>query len=132
VQDRWSRRDVLKASAASAAGALFAEPLRAAAPPPTEVTSALIDAARKEGKVSFYTALELNTAGLRKDCNEIYPSPLIVRLAAQMGVPITFASDAHAPAEVGMNFPEAIELARSAGYTHRCRFTQRRREEVKF
>jgi len=62
VQDRWSRRDVLKASAASAAGALFAEPLRAAAPPPTEVTSALIDAARKEGKVSFYTALELNTA----------------------------------------------------------------------
>jgi iron(III) transport system substrate-binding protein len=53
---------VLKVSAASAAGALFAEPLRAAAPPPTEVTSALIDAARKEGKVSFYTALELTTA----------------------------------------------------------------------
>ena len=52
-------------------------------------------------------------------------------LAAQMGVPITFASDAHSPGEVGMNFVEAIELARRAGYTHRCRFTQRRREEVK-
>ena len=63
MRDRkWSRRDVLKASAASAAGVVFAEPLRAAAPPPTAVTPALIEAARKEGKVSFYTALELNTA----------------------------------------------------------------------
>jgi iron(III) transport system substrate-binding protein len=53
---------VLKVSALSAAGALFAEPVRAAAPPPTAVTPALIEAARKEGKVSFYTALELNTA----------------------------------------------------------------------
>lgn len=63
MQDRkWSRRDVLKASTISAAGMLFAEPLKAAAPPPTAVTPALIEAARKEGKVSFYTALELNTA----------------------------------------------------------------------
>jgi iron(III) transport system substrate-binding protein len=63
MRDRkWSRRDVLKVSAESAAGALFAEPVRAAAPPPTAVTPALIEAARKEGKVSFYTALELNTA----------------------------------------------------------------------
>jgi len=76
-------------------------------------------------------AMELNTAGLRKDCNEIYPSPQIVQLAAQMGVPITFASDAHAPDQVGMNFKEAVELARSAGYTHCCRFTQRKREIVK-
>ena len=63
MQDwKWSRRDVIKASAVPAAGVLFAEPLRAAAPPPTAVTPDLIDAARKEGKVSFYTALELNTA----------------------------------------------------------------------
>jgi iron(III) transport system substrate-binding protein len=63
MQDRkWSRRDVLRASAASAAGVLFAEPLRAASPPPTAVTPALIEAARKEGKLSFYSALELNTA----------------------------------------------------------------------
>ena len=41
---------------------VFAEPLRAAAPPPTAVTPALVEAARKEGKVSFYSALELSTA----------------------------------------------------------------------
>jgi iron(III) transport system substrate-binding protein len=59
---KWSRRDVLRASTVSAAGLLFAEPLRAAAPPPTAVTPALIEAARKEGKVSYYSALELNVA----------------------------------------------------------------------
>jgi iron(III) transport system substrate-binding protein len=61
-QRRWSRRGVLKASSALAAGALFAQPLRAAAPPPTAVTPALIEAARAEGKVSYYSALELNVA----------------------------------------------------------------------
>ena len=56
----WSRRDVLKTSTALAAGVLFAEPARAAAPPPTSVTPALVEAARKEGKLSYYCALELN------------------------------------------------------------------------
>src|SRR5437660_2513712 len=56
----WSRRDVLKTSTALAAGVLFAEPARAAAPPPTGVTPALVEAARKEGKLSYYCALELN------------------------------------------------------------------------
>jgi histidinol-phosphatase (PHP family) len=74
--------------------------------------------------------MELNTAGLRKDCKEIYPSPAIVRLAREMGVPITFASDAHAPEEVGMGFDQAIQLARSSGYTRTCRFHKRRREEI--
>src|SRR5215470_9702213 len=58
----WSRRDVLKTSTAFAAGVLFAEPVRAAPPPPTSVTAELIEAAKKEGKVSYYSALELNTA----------------------------------------------------------------------
>ena len=75
-------------------------------------------------------AIELNTAGLRKDCREIYPSRQLLQLAQQIGVPITFASDAHAPGEVGMNFTEAVALARSVGYTHSRRFTQRRCSEV--
>src|SRR5580693_9576718 len=59
---KWSRRKVLRASAASLAGTLFAQPLRAAAPPPTAVTPALVEAARKEGKLSYYCAIELNVA----------------------------------------------------------------------
>jgi len=77
-------------------------------------------------------ALELNTAGLRKDCKEIYPSRQIVQMAAEIGLPITFGSDAHAPGEVAMDFAEAVQLARDAGYTDRCRFTQRKREMVRF
>ena len=75
-------------------------------------------------------AIELNTAGLRKECKEIYPSPAFVKLACEIGVPITFASDAHAPQEVGMDFDAALKLARQAGYTESCRFQQRRREKV--
>ncbi|HEX4555572.1 MAG TPA: extracellular solute-binding protein [Xanthobacteraceae bacterium] len=57
-----SRRDLLTGSTALAAATVFAEPLRAAAPEPGQITPALIEAARKEGKVSFYTALELPVA----------------------------------------------------------------------
>ena len=79
-----------------------------------------------------HCAIELNTAGLRKDCREIYPSRQILELAFQKGVPITFGSDAHAPGEVGMNFAEAIQLARGVGYTESCRFIRRKREMIKF
>jgi histidinol-phosphatase (PHP family) len=77
-------------------------------------------------------AIELNTAGLRKDCREIYPAPDLLQLAFRKNVPITFGSDAHAPAEVGLDFAAAIKLARETGYTQTCRFQQRRREMVEF
>jgi histidinol-phosphatase (PHP family) len=77
-------------------------------------------------------AIELNTAGLRKDCREIYPCAELLELAWRKNVPITFGSDAHAPEEVGMNFAEAVALARSVGYTETCRFTRRQHEFVKF
>jgi iron(III) transport system substrate-binding protein len=57
-----SRRELIKTATGLAAAAVFAQPLRAAPPEPSAVTSELIAAARKEGKVSFYTALELPTA----------------------------------------------------------------------
>jgi histidinol-phosphatase (PHP family) len=75
-------------------------------------------------------ALDINTAGLRKTCAEIYPSREFLRLAFDRGVPITFGSDAHAPEEVGMNFREALRLARSVGYREASHFEGRRREAV--
>jgi iron(III) transport system substrate-binding protein len=60
VRDRTcSRRDVLQASTALAAGAVFAAPAKAVAPAPTAVGSALIEAARREGKVALYSALDI-------------------------------------------------------------------------
>jgi histidinol-phosphatase (PHP family) len=77
-------------------------------------------------------AIELNTAGLRKDCREIYPCAELLELARLKQVPITFGSDAHAPGEVGLNFAEAVALARSVGYTESCRFIRRQHEFVGF
>ena len=58
----WSRREMLGASVGSVAGTLFAEPVKAAAPSATGVTPELIEAARKEGKVSYYAAIQLEAA----------------------------------------------------------------------
>ena len=71
--------------------------------------------------------VELNTAGLRKDCREIYPSRTFLDIAKNCKVPITFGSDAHAPEEVGMGFNAALQLAKDAGYTHYCGFDANRR-----
>src|SRR6516164_9695320 len=70
-----------------------------------------LDSARNAG-----VAVELNTAGLRKDCKEIYPSRAFLELAAARRIPITFGSDAHATTEVGADFQSALALARSVGY----------------
>jgi len=62
-----SRRDILKGSAAAAVGA-FAAPARvlAAAPPATAITPQLVDAAKKEGKVIYYTSIEIGRASCRE------------------------------------------------------------------
>jgi iron(III) transport system substrate-binding protein len=51
--NKLSRRDMFRASAVLAAGAVFAEPLAAAAPEPTPISPAMIQAARKEGISRF-------------------------------------------------------------------------------
>ena len=77
-------------------------------------------------------ALELNTAGLRKDCKEIYPSRRFMELVALRKIPITFGSDAHAPGEVGSDFTAAIEVAKSLGYTRWRQFAGRQFKECLF
>lgn len=61
-------------------------------------------------------AIELNTAGWRKPAGEAYPAPRILREAAALGIPLTFGSDAHRPADVGHDFERAVAAAREAGY----------------
>ena len=71
------------------------------------------------------TAIELNTAGLRKECKEIYPSQHILRTAYENGVRITFGADAHKPEEVGADFDAAVRLAKAVGYRHWNRYSRR-------
>src|SRR3954469_21562227 len=59
---KLSRRDILKGSSALALGTVFASPVRAEAPPPEAITPALIEAAKKEGKVVWYTSIDLSVS----------------------------------------------------------------------
>ena len=97
---------------------------------PTEDCTPMFETFLKAAK-AHGCALDVNTAGLRKDCKEIYPSQEFLTLAFKRGIPITFGSDAHAPEEMGMNFKEAIALAKSVGYKNCLTFAQRKPETVK-
>jgi iron(III) transport system substrate-binding protein len=57
-----SRRDVLIGSSALAVGSAFATRVLAAAPPPSAITPELIAAAKKEGRVVWYTSVDLPLA----------------------------------------------------------------------
>ena len=74
--------------------------------------------------------IELNTSGLRRPAKEIYPSPLLLGLARERGIPICFGSDAHRPQDVGYAFDQALALARQTGYSECLRFRARRKKLV--
>jgi len=77
-------------------------------------------------------ALEINTAGWRKDCREQYPARVLLEAACEAGVALTFGSDAHAPSEVGAGWSEAVQLAREVGFTHWRQFCGRKMTSVPF
>jgi iron(III) transport system substrate-binding protein len=63
MTNHLSRRGLLQTSVAAAAAATFAPRVSvAAAPPATATTQALIAAAQKEGKVNYYTSVDLPLA----------------------------------------------------------------------
>src|SRR5437016_11219692 len=57
----FSRRDIIKSASACAASSAFAS-VTSAAPPASPVTPQLIEAAHKEGKVVYYTSIDLPVA----------------------------------------------------------------------
>ena len=76
--------------------------------------------------------MEISSAGLRKPCNEIYPHPAIMRLASDLGVKISFGSDAHCPNTPAYAFDQLEAYARSYGYTSSVIFENRKPREIGF
>jgi len=76
--------------------------------------------------------LELNVAGYRKDVKEAYPSKALLTEAYKLGIPITFSSDAHKPAQVALFNTEIVQLAKEVGYTECAYFVQRERKMITF
>ena len=75
-------------------------------------------------------SLELSSAGLRKPVGEIYPADWILQRAGELEIPITFASDAHYPEDVGADFDQLLKAANRCGvsvysiYSNRMRTTK--------
>jgi histidinol-phosphatase (PHP family) len=75
--------------------------------------------------------IEVNTAGLRKPCREMYPHPELLRACQTAGVSMTLGSDAHAPHEVAADLDAASELMQQAGYQSFVKYAARKRTEVR-
>ncbi|MBU1657483.1 histidinol-phosphatase [bacterium] len=76
--------------------------------------------------------LEINVAGYRKPIGEAYPSFSLLKQAYELDIPITFGSDAHKPEQVGLFSDEALQMAKSVGYTQCAIYKKRKREFISF
>ncbi|MDI6691127.1 MAG: histidinol-phosphatase HisJ family protein [Candidatus Bathyarchaeota archaeon] len=97
--------------------------------PKTDFSHILGEAAETMAK--YNVCAEINTSGLRRPCQEIYPSEQFLKILHSHNVAVVFGSDAHEPNDVGRNFTQAVKLAKKVGYTKTCVFNQRRRDFVK-
>lgn len=76
--------------------------------------------------------IEINMAGYRKPIAEAYPSSELLKEVFKLGIPITFGSDAHTPAQVGLYSKEVVELAKKTGYKECAIFKNRKIQMIKF
>ena len=60
--------------------------------------------------------VEVNTAGLRKDVHEMYPTLDLLEAFRAAGVSCTIGSDAHSSRDIAANFDDACALMQQAGY----------------
>ena len=76
----------------------------------TRAADLALEAAREAG-----SALDLNTAGWRKNLGNPYPAPWLVKRAASAGVGFCFGDDSHGPDQVGAGIERAREYLLELG-----------------
>lgn len=80
-----------------------------------------------EAMLEAGVAMEMSTAGLRKPAGELYPSPGLLEMAVDAGLPIALSSDAHAADQLGFRYDDAVAALTDAGVTELCVFERRQR-----
>ena len=98
-----------------------------ALPGSTDRIAAVLEAMRTTD-----TAMEVSSAGLRKPFHEPYPGPVIMRLAADLGLTISFGSDAHNTQDTGSHFSELAAYAAAYGFSRSRICVGRERLELDF
>jgi histidinol-phosphatase (PHP family) len=106
--------DLIKKNNQPSAGPPFFDPAGPSYLRGTRETAALAgEAAARSGM-----AVEVNTGGMNRGrINETYPSPAMLRLFREQGVPAVVTADAHRAADLEGHYGEALETMRQAGYT---------------
>ncbi len=75
-------------------------------------------------------AIEISTAGWRKPVGEQYPAVEVIRLAREIGVPFTVASDAHSHVQQAENYERLAGVLEECGITEVCVYDRHRRQVV--
>lgn len=75
-------------------------------------------------------AMELNTSGLLKAISEINPSPTMLAMMHERGIPVVLGADAHIPSRVGDGYVDALLVLQKIGYTEIGFFLDRQRQTV--
>jgi len=71
-------------------------------------------------------AVEINASGRDHTGSDFFPQYDVLKLLVEAGVPITFGSDGHAPAQVGRYMVDVQRYLESAGATEFVRFDRRK------
>lgn len=76
--------------------------------------------------------LELNTGGIKSGMKDFHPCADVLRRYRELGGEIiTVGSDAHEPAHMGYDFPEAAEVLKECGFKYYTIFEKRTPEYIK-
>lgn len=70
-------------------------------------------------------AMEISSAGFRKGLGEPYPGPVVMGIARDLQLPVSFGSDAHRVEDVAFAFDRLADYARRFGYTRSAVFKNR-------
>ena len=99
-------------------------------PLPEDVDMLEIARPALDALASSRMVLEVSSAGLTKPCKEWYPSRDLLRLARELGIPVTLNSDAHSVERIAENFEAAKEFAKGVGYEEVIVFHQGGKREA--
>jgi histidinol-phosphatase (PHP family) len=119
VEEVWRRYfDVLEAAAASGLVDVLSHPdlVKIWGDRPANGTVQELYEHAADAIAAAGIAAEVSSAGLRKPVGELYPAGSLLAALHERGVPITLASDAHLPKDVGEDLDRAVEHAKSHGY----------------
>ncbi|MDX1932178.1 MAG: histidinol-phosphatase [Capsulimonadales bacterium] len=90
--------------------------VEAYAPPPTDAQAEQFYVPVADAVAASGAVVEINTSGYRKmGGDEPFPNRRMLRLLIERGVPLTFSSDCHSPAEVGFGRERVAGLLRELG-----------------